>query len=152
MLDGLTVLVVEDDFLVAFEIAESVTMAGGFVLGPVPSVHEALALIETQLFDAAILDANLSDRNITPVLTILLARDIPLVLHTGSGVPVEMQAQKDLIAVVKKPAAPETVLAVLSRRLAEDAHPQHSIPDRGLNREMPTEAELPTLVKRIAAA
>jgi DNA-binding NtrC family response regulator len=123
MLDGLTVLVVEDDFLVAFEIADSVAMAGGIVLGPVPSVHEALALIETQPLDAAILDANLSDRNISPVLSILLARGVPFVLHTGAGVPDEMRAKKDLITVIKKPAAPGFVLTVLSRLLAEDARP-----------------------------
>jgi CheY-like chemotaxis protein len=125
MLDGVTVLIVEDEALVAFEIAESVILDGGQVLGPVASVREALTLVETAAFDAAILDSNLVDRNITPVLAILLARGTPLVLHTGLGLPAEMSAYESMVSVLRKPASPDALLASLSSQLASQ-HPANA--------------------------
>ena len=118
MLDGVSILIVEDEAIIAIEIAEAVEQAGGRVIGPVATVREALALVESEPLDAAILDASLRDRNVTPVLTILLARGTPLVLHTGGGVPPEMQAYRKIIPLVGKPAPPEALINSLSSQLA----------------------------------
>ena len=53
------VLVVEDEALIALEIARLLTMAGFDVLGPVKSVKQALEIIEKQDCEAAVLGIEL---------------------------------------------------------------------------------------------
>lgn len=53
------ILVVEDDFLIALDLEFMLEGLGQTVIGPVARVHEALALIESETPDAALLDINL---------------------------------------------------------------------------------------------
>ena len=57
------VLVVEDEAIVAIDIADQLTEAGFLVVGPAPSVAKALKLIEDVGCDVAVLDVNLQGRN-----------------------------------------------------------------------------------------
>ena len=56
---GRRVLVVEDEYLIAMQVKRWLQVAGCEVLGPVPSVDQALDLIETCCPDAAVLDVDL---------------------------------------------------------------------------------------------
>lgn len=58
---GLTpqILVVEDDFLIALELEQTLRRAGYEVVGPVISVGMALRLLRQVRPDAAVLDVNL---------------------------------------------------------------------------------------------
>jgi DNA-binding response OmpR family regulator len=58
-LAGRHILVVEDEYLIATEMKCSLLAAGSEVLGPVPSVDQALDLIEEHRPDAAVLDIDL---------------------------------------------------------------------------------------------
>ena len=74
MISGLRVLVVEDEAVVAFDIGEMIREAEGKVVGPFASVREARAILkDNAAVDAAVLDVNLSDGKITPVLESLRA-------------------------------------------------------------------------------
>jgi len=55
--------------------------AGGKVVGPVGSVSAALALLQTCTIAAAVLDMQLSDRDVTSVAEALVARGIPLIFQ-----------------------------------------------------------------------
>lgn len=77
------ILVVEDEPLIATEIAGMLAAMGCHTVGPVAAVHQALVLIDTEPVDAAILDVNVSDGYITPVAERLLDRGIPVLLATG---------------------------------------------------------------------
>jgi len=55
------VLVVEDEWLIADEVCHQLLKAGYRVVGPVPSVHEALSFIGEDEVDAALLDYRLND-------------------------------------------------------------------------------------------
>jgi len=77
------ILVVEDEPLIAAEIAGMLAAMGYHTVGPVAAVYQALLLIETEPVDAAILDVNVSDGHITPVAELLLDRGIPVLLATG---------------------------------------------------------------------
>jgi hypothetical protein len=57
-LAGKRVLVVEDDYLVAMEIARALERAGAEVIGPAPTVEAALDALEQTAPDGAILDIN----------------------------------------------------------------------------------------------
>lgn len=64
-LSGRSIIVVEDEYLIATELKRWLQEAGVEVLGPVPSVEQALDLIEDHRLDAAVLDINLGDGNTT---------------------------------------------------------------------------------------
>jgi CheY-like chemotaxis protein len=83
-LHGRRLLVVEDDFLIAEELQDELIEAGVDVIGPVPTVAEALQLISANAaLDGAILDVNLGGEKVFPVVDALRQRGIPCVFVTG---------------------------------------------------------------------
>jgi len=77
------ILIVEDEFLIAMELASTLRKAGFQVIGPAASVAEAMHLIEHQRPDAAVLNVNLGGERVTPVAKLLRARSIPFVLASA---------------------------------------------------------------------
>ena len=59
-LSGRRILVVEDEMLLAMELQMILEDEGCVVLGPVPDIPRALALVEGEALDAATLDMNLN--------------------------------------------------------------------------------------------
>jgi CheY-like chemotaxis protein len=81
---GCRLLVVEDDYLIAADLAFWLEGKGVKVLGPAASVDDALALLRTEpLPDAAILDINLGDERVFPVADVLRAANVPFVFLSG---------------------------------------------------------------------
>jgi PAS domain S-box-containing protein len=83
-LKGYKVLIVEDAVLLALELETGLSEAGAEVIGPAYELDEALALLDRPI-DAAVLDANLNGRSVTPVAEALFARGVPFVFATGYG-------------------------------------------------------------------
>ena len=77
------VLVVEDEPLIAFDIASMLESLGCDMVGPVARLSDALTIVDSEVFDCAILDINVRGGYITPVAEILLDRHVPLLLATG---------------------------------------------------------------------
>ncbi|MDR3520882.1 MAG: response regulator [Acidocella sp.] len=77
-------LIVEDDLLLAFLLEDQLADMSYESL-QASSVTGALALIESERFDGAILDVNLADGTIYPVAVALNERNIPFAFSTGSG-------------------------------------------------------------------
>ncbi len=113
------VLVVEDEYFIADAMQRGLKKEGAIVLGPAPSVAEALALIDSQPVDAAILDLNLGDEKAFPVADVLQARDIPFLFTTGydaSDVPPAWRH----VPRLEKPVEVATIVRAL-RSAGEDA-------------------------------
>ncbi|WP_374469186.1 HWE histidine kinase domain-containing protein [Phenylobacterium sp.] len=83
-LKGSRVLIVEDAVLLALELETSLSEAGAEVIGPAYELEEAMALLDRPI-DAAVLDANLNGRSVTPVAEALARRQVPFVFATGYG-------------------------------------------------------------------
>ncbi|MEG3166341.1 response regulator [Sphingomonas sp. PB2P19] len=84
MLTGQSVLLVEDDYLIADDMACLLEAGGAEVIGPVASVDTAIALIErTERIDGAIVDVNLQGVMSWPIADALLERGVPCVFTTG---------------------------------------------------------------------
>ena len=81
--NGLRVLLVEDQLLVARDIEAMLLELGCIVVGPVGRLSQALPLATTEPLDAAILDVNLDDGTAAPLAAELARRRIPFVLVTG---------------------------------------------------------------------
>jgi CheY-like chemotaxis protein len=82
--DGLLVLVVEDEFLIAWDLELLLERHGWRVLGPAASVAQALRLLDGGgTPDVALLDVNLGGELVTPVAEALRARGVPFVLASA---------------------------------------------------------------------
>jgi DNA-binding response OmpR family regulator len=77
------VLLVEDEAIIAIDIADQLEGAGFEVLGPAASVSKALALIEEEGCDVAVLDFNLRDETAEKVARELHAKGTPFLFLTG---------------------------------------------------------------------
>lgn len=78
------ILVVEDEFLVALMIEETVRRLGHEVAGPVGDLAGALHLAEAEPVSAAILDVHLQrNERVYPVVQVLRRRGVPFVLTTA---------------------------------------------------------------------
>ena len=58
-LAGLRILIVEDDPIIALDVAETLADAGAIVIGPAHTVTQALKLVDGGGLDAAVLDYRL---------------------------------------------------------------------------------------------
>lgn len=84
-LAGMTVLVVEDEYLVADLIENILESAGCTVRGPIPRLAEAVQAAGQTDCDLAVLDINLAGESVSPVADILAGRKVPFVFITGYG-------------------------------------------------------------------
>jgi DNA-binding response OmpR family regulator len=110
MLHRRPILVVEDNPLLAMDIAATVTEFGGDVIGPFDTVAEALRQLKVQLVAGAILDALLIDRDITPLALHLASAGVPLVIYSGTGLPHELAQSRPDLPVVMKPMPPSVAI------------------------------------------
>lgn len=85
LLAGRRVLVVEDETLVLIMIEDMLTDLGCQSVTAAATVNKGLALIDAQVFDAAILDMNLNGNSSHSLAEALVARGVPFVYCTGNN-------------------------------------------------------------------
>lgn len=102
-LEGVRLMLVEDEFVLALGLSDTLTDLGADVVGPVASVEDALALVrELPEIDAAVLDVNLGHEAVYPVADALIARDVPFVFATAND-PDRLPERFRGIRVCRKP-------------------------------------------------
>lgn len=114
MIAGKKVLVVEDEPLVAMALEDMLADLGVQVIGPAADAASALALLEGESVDAAVLDVNLGDHRSDAVADWLSARRIPFVLATGYGTA---SSGTDARAILIKPYRTDQLTDALSNLL-----------------------------------
>jgi ActR/RegA family two-component response regulator len=85
VLRGCRLLIVEDDYLLAIELARGLEENGAEIAGMAGSIEDAVALIEQEgdRLNGAVLDINLGDERVYPVADMLISRRLPFVFATG---------------------------------------------------------------------
>ena len=112
-LSGKRVLVVEDEFFIADELARDFAAMGAEIIGPVGTVERAMRLLHDELcIDGAVLDIKLGAAMAYPVADELLARNVPVVFATGYDADVLPRRFVDVPRCVK-PAGSEQVATAL---------------------------------------
>jgi DNA-binding NtrC family response regulator len=125
MLSGWRVLVVEDEALIAEDIRHLLIEAEGVPVGPVSSIAEARRLLKGETHvDAALLDVNLADGPVTPVLEALNARGIPTLVYTGGSVPEGVRQRHPDLVALSKPVAPARLIGELRRLMGSRPSPR----------------------------
>ncbi len=106
------VLIVEDEYFLADDMAQALSKLGAQVVGPVPSPEKALALLADEPVDAAILDINLRGRMVFPVADALREQGVPFVFATGYDESAVPEAYRD-VPRWEKPFKPEDLARAL---------------------------------------
>jgi DNA-binding response OmpR family regulator len=115
-LNGKTILLVEDEFLLALQLEELLQSRGGTVLGPFRKLDDAMHAAQREEFDFAILDVNLDGTMVYPLADDLAARGISFLFLSGyslSNLPERFRA----VTRLSKPCDPELLIATLRARL-----------------------------------
>jgi DNA-binding response OmpR family regulator len=92
VLNGARLLIVEDEYLLAREMADYFEDLGAEIVGPVGTVALALGLIASSRIQIAVLDVNLRDERVYPVADLLTLKQIPFVFASGYGSELEPDA------------------------------------------------------------
>ena len=108
-LRGCSILVVEDEPLIAMDITTALELAGAHAT-TTNTVRHALILAEHDGLSAAILDHALSDGDSTQLCARLKARGIPYVSYSGYG-PVEGASKTSLY--IPKPVTMDVLMTAL---------------------------------------
>jgi len=107
------VLIAEDEYFIACDIASALHALGAEVVGPVPSRDEVQAILATgERLDAAVLDINLNGEMVFPVMEALTARGIPVVFATGYD-QASVPAQYQDVPRWQKPFDPQALVQAL---------------------------------------
>ena len=112
----LRVLVVEDEALVALEVADQLQEAGFRVVGPAASVAKALKLVHDEGCDVAVLDVNLRDETAEPIARELRFRRTPFLFLSAVSrehLPTEFVDE----VLLAKPAVADVLLVALRKVL-----------------------------------
>lgn len=78
-----TILLVEDDPLLAMDVEAVLTAAGYRVIGPAGTSAEALSFVRQQVPDLTILDLNLGSEMVFPVFDCLESIGTPFIILSG---------------------------------------------------------------------
>ena len=113
-LNGRSILVVEDDPLIAFELAALFQSAGAKVLS-LRTLAEANAAVAQVGVCAAVLDYRLGDDNVATLCDALEGRRIPFVLYSGYS---DLQESFPRHVILQKPAHGESLLAAIAELLS----------------------------------
>jgi DNA-binding response OmpR family regulator len=109
---SLHILVVEDEFLIATEIATILEDAGHQVLGPAGSVEAAETILAARRPDLAVIDANLSGETSVSLANRLHELGVPFCVCTGYSATDLFSSFGD-VAMLQKPVTPRNLLAVV---------------------------------------
>lgn len=114
-LAGLRILVVEDEPVVAWDLAETLESHGCEVVGPAYDLQHAETLSqEASALSGAILDVNLGKEKVFPLADALAQEQVPYCFVTGYG-PAGLRPNDLDRPILQKPVDPEAIVRTIER-------------------------------------
>jgi DNA-binding NtrC family response regulator len=110
---GKHILIVEDEYLIALDLANEIAASGAKVVGPAATIDAALAIADAANLDGAILDIDLGGKQTFSIADALAARQIPFVFRTGYMTARDLPARHAHVPFVEKPSHYGTVRQAL---------------------------------------
>jgi CheY-like chemotaxis protein len=120
-LDGVHVLVAEDDYLQCDGICSVITDVGASVVGPAHSLSEAHRLVISTSIDIAVVDINLGDGESFDFARILRSRSLPFIFATGYDCR-EIPTDFGQVTCLEKPFTDHALVSALVEAVSEARH------------------------------
>lgn len=112
------VFVAEDEFIVAYDLCDTVEEAGYAVEGPFADISSAMLALQKRKPDVAILDVELDDGYSFQLAEHLIAEDVPVIFHSGQFTPSEVAKRFPQAIACSKPCPPDKLLSKVHQVLA----------------------------------
>jgi DNA-binding LytR/AlgR family response regulator len=122
-LDGLSVLLLEDEFLIALEAEDMLTRMGAARIEIAQDLEEATRLLEENQFDVAMLDVNVNGRTSMDLAAELKQRGVPVLFATGYELKSKSIPADDTIPYITKPYSADRLEAALMSTLSSTTEP-----------------------------
>lgn len=100
-----TVLIVEDELLVALDLESVVEDSGYRFDGPYVSIAETIAALDRMMPHCAILDVRLTDGEVFPVADRLHDAQIPMIFHSGHADDQDLLQRYPSAQICHKPSS-----------------------------------------------
>jgi DNA-binding response OmpR family regulator len=107
------VLVVEDEFIIALDLAETVSDLGFEIDGPYGGHKKAMSALENGMPDFAILDIFTDDGEVYPLADKLAEAGVPIIFHSGHVPPQEVCARYPSAQAASKPCPPSMLIDMM---------------------------------------
>lgn len=114
---GARVLIVEDEYMIADDLARALREAGGDPVGPVSTLEQAEEILGQAHVDAAIFDLDLRGKMAFDLIERLVASGLPCLIVSGYGDDV-LPETLDRVSRLEKPVNPKTVIERLGNELS----------------------------------
>lgn len=118
-LAGKRVLVVEDEFFLAYGIQMLLEEEGCHVIGPCTTVKDAMACVGREAIDVAVLDVNLHGEMVYPVADKLKSLKIPFAFTSGYRA-VDIGGPYRDVPRLEKPVEDRHFLATMRKLVGDD--------------------------------
>ena len=112
-----SILIIEDEPVLAFALEEFLIDSGFEIAGVVGRLEKALTMIESTIFDVAILDANLAGVDASPVASALRKCKRPFIVVSGYLPSQQPNAFAGALCL-QKPCQPERLVQALHSMLS----------------------------------
>jgi CheY-like chemotaxis protein len=112
-----SILIVEDEPLVALDVHRVLSAAGASIISAA-TPGEAIKLLSFAEVTAAIVDLQLGSDDATLVCDFLQRRRIPFAFYTGRADTTLLHAQWPQVPLIKKPAKSEDIVSILTTLVA----------------------------------
>jgi light-regulated signal transduction histidine kinase (bacteriophytochrome) len=116
-LEGLSILLVEDQALIAMDIEEMLNDIGAREVVTYATLPDAFEVLAASNPDIAVLDFNLGSETSEPIATALAARNIPFIFSTGYREGTGIPGQFADVVVVRKPTSLQALTDAMHRAL-----------------------------------
>jgi DNA-binding NarL/FixJ family response regulator len=113
-----TVLVAEDELLIAMDLMDELGAAGFATVGPFSRVEHAIEYCRTNRPDCAVLDVRLQDGESYPLADYLSKCDVPMVFHSGHARPDNLEGRYPQMAICPKPSPSSRIASAVSELIA----------------------------------
>lgn len=117
MLDEMTILIVEDEAMIACDLEDVVLVHGAKIAELCLDLESAMDVARDGKLDAAILDYNIGGKIVYPVADILWQRGIPFVFNTAIGERESLAQRYAGVEVCRKPTSERELIDALERAL-----------------------------------
>jgi len=113
-LRGCRVLVLEDEYLLADDLKQALTLRGAAVVGPIGNLAEASEQVGRDGFDVAVIDVNLNGKTAYAIADQSDCKGIPFVFTTGYSKEVIPARFRNVIRW-EKPYNPEQIICDVAK-------------------------------------